>query len=191
MAHEKFDIANLELLNDESRFDSLDPDALWEALAMEDPAVTVEIGAGTGLFASRFAAMVPGSIVYAADMEPAMVEWMTENRPEVAGGAIIPVLSTETSVPLSDGSADAVYMLDLHHELAEPAATYAEAARLLRSGGRILVADWSPDAEQDRPLRRLRPASSTLAQALSDAGFVEVTIHEGFPSHSLVTATRR
>ena len=34
----------------------------------------VEIGAGTGLFAARFARMAPGAIVYAVDLEPAMVE---------------------------------------------------------------------------------------------------------------------
>lgn len=188
--HEKFEIARLEQLNDESRFETLDPDILWDALAMDDPAITVEIGAGTGLFASRFAAMVPGSIVYAVDMEPAMVRWMSDNRPEVAAGALIPVLSTETAIPLSDESADAVYMLNLHHELAEPEATYSEAFRLLRRGGRVLVADWTPEADQDRPPRHLRATPEQLAAALSAAGFQEVAIDHRLPSHSLVTATR-
>ena len=190
MPYEKFDVTRLARLNDESRFEDLDPVVLWDALGMTDPAVIVEIGAGTGLFAARFAAMAPASIIYAVDMEPVMVDWIRDNRSEVASGAIVPVLSTETTVPLSDESSDAVLMLNLHHELARPDETYAEAARLLREGGRVLVADWSPEAEQERPPRHLRATSAQLAEALAEAGFTEMTVHEGLPRHTLVTATR-
>ena len=86
MPHEKFDLSRLERLNDESRFKALDPRVLWAALDTPAPDVIVEIGAGTGLFASRFAAMAPQATVYAVDMEPEMVAWMSDNRPEVATG---------------------------------------------------------------------------------------------------------
>ena len=175
-SHEKFDVARLERLNDPARFESVDPALLWQALALPDPAVIVEIGAGTGLFACRFAQMAP--------------DWMRTNRGEVSCGVLVPVLSGETEIPLSDESADAVIMLNVHHELAEPAATYAEAARLLRSGGRVLVADFSPDAPGDRPPRHVRASEDELREALAVAGLVDVESHEGLSHHSLVTATK-
>ena len=190
MAFEKFDLSRMDRLNDPARFEGMDPDELWAALALPDPAVIVEIGAGTGLFACRFAEMSPTSIVYAVDMEPAMVEWMRENRAEVAKGVLVPVLSTETTVPLSDESADAVIMLNVHHELAEPGVTYAEAARLLRPGGRVLVADFSPEAPGDRPPRHVRVSAQGLEETLASAGFIGVEAHDGLPSYSLLTATK-
>jgi len=188
--HEKFDLSRLERLNDESRFKALDPRVLWAALDTPAPDVIVEIGAGTGLFASRFAAMAPQATVYAVDMEPEMVAWMSDNRPEVATGALIPLLSSETAVPLPDGCADVVMMLNVHHELAKPDTTYAQAARLLRSGGRILVADWSPEAVQERPPVHVRATAAQLAAALTGSGFKDVIVHEGLPSHCLVTASQ-
>ena len=38
--------------------------------ASPEPSVIVEIGAGTGLFAGRFAAMAPDAKVFAVDTEP-------------------------------------------------------------------------------------------------------------------------
>ena len=192
MAHLKFDLAKLERLNDPGRFEDLDPVRMWDALALDlDRApVIVEIGAGTGLFSARFAATAPGSTVYAVDVEPAMLAWMTEHRPEVAAGTVVPVLSAESAVPLPDGLADAVVMINLHHELAEPAPTYAEALRLLRPGGRLLVVDWAPGGTQGGPPEAVRADDSLVAALLTAAGFAEVRIHDPLPRHWMLTATR-
>jgi ubiquinone/menaquinone biosynthesis C-methylase UbiE len=48
------------------------------------------------------------------------------------------------NVPLTDGAADAVILHQVLHFLDEPAAAIAEAARLLRPGGKLLVVDFAP-----------------------------------------------
>src|ERR1035437_9566910 len=55
--HEKFDASRLGRLDDETRFEYLNPEVMWGAAGQPDPAVIVDIGAGTGLFARRFARM--------------------------------------------------------------------------------------------------------------------------------------
>lgn len=190
MGHQKFNIEKLEKLNDPGRADTLKPDVMWEALDLKSPEVILEIGAGTGFFARRFAAMAPGAIVYASDIEPRMIEWMREHLEEVSAGTIVPLLSEETAVPVEDGIADIVVMINLHHELADPVATYAEANRVLHPGGRILVADWADRETPRGPSLAIRASTAHLRETLELAGFVDVGFHEGLPWHHLATATK-
>jgi ubiquinone/menaquinone biosynthesis C-methylase UbiE len=190
MPHKKFDVAKLERLNDEARFQQLDPDRMWAALGRPDPETIVEIGAGTGLFAARFAGMAPRATVYAVDIEQVMIDWMRANRPEVATGRIVPVLGEETKVPLADGVADLAFMINLHHELVHPEHTYAEALRLLHDGGQLLVVDWAPIETPKGPPQRVRISSSRLAEMLRSVGFAEVVVHPPLVWHSLVTAVK-
>lgn len=190
MPFEKFDVSKLERLNDPGRFESLDPDIMWHALGDPSPRTIVEIGAGTGLFAARFAHMAPGSKVYAVDSHPKMIAWMTENRTEVADGSLVPVRSSETGVPLATGIADLVVMINVHHELADPDATYSEALRLLVNGGRMLLVDWAPIDTPKGPPQRIRASSELLTATLRRAGFCDVEVHSGLPWHSLLTAHR-
>ncbi len=178
MAHQKFDVTKLERLNDPGRFETLVPDAMWEALGEPEPNAIVEIGAGTGLFAAEFARRAPEAVVYAADTEQVMIDWMTENRTEVAAGRIVPVLSAESSVPLEDEMADLVVMINVHHELAEPAAIYAEAFRLLRRGGQLLAVDWAPVETPRGPSLAVRVSADTAIAVAAAGGFTNGVAHD-------------
>lgn len=192
MAHLKFDIAKLEKLNDPGRFESLPPDVFWRALG--EPAgacAIVEIGAGTGMFAAAFAALAPEAVIYAADTSPEMLDWMRANRPDVGAGRLVPVLAEEDRVPLDDGIADALYMINVHHELAHPDDSYAEAFRLLESGGRVLVVDWADRDTPKGPPHDVRVSAAELAGFLERAGFDEVTVDStALPWHLMATAVR-
>lgn len=195
MAHQKFDMAKLERLNDTGRFDSMVPEVMWRALGEPTPEVIVEIGAGTGLFSERFSRFAPQATVYAVDMAPEMIEWMTKHRcgddtDEGHASRLVPLLSTETAVPLDDGVADLVIMLNVHHELADPAATYAEAYRLLRSCGQVLIVDWAARETPKGPPQSIRASEAALDSALAAAGFTGIESHEGLSWHSLMTANR-
>lgn len=192
MPHLKFDIAKLEKLNDPARFETLPPGVFWSALGRPAGACTiVEIGAGTGLFASAFSALAPEAVIYAADTSPEMLDWMRANRPEVTAGRIVPVAAEETRVPLDDGIADALYMINLHHELAHPGETYAEALRLLEPGGMLLVVDWADRDTPKGPPRDVRVTAREMTAFLEGAGFADVATDEtGLPWHVMATAVR-
>jgi hypothetical protein len=81
-------------------------------------------------------------------------------------------------------------MINLHHELADPDATYAEALRLLREGGQILVVDWAPTETTHGPPQRIRASQETLSATLTDAGFCEIETHDSLDWHSMLTACR-
>lgn len=190
MAHQKFDISKLERLNDTGRFDTMIPSVMWSALGSPRPRIIVDVGAGTGLFAEKFAELAPEATVYAADMAPQMVEWMSENRAGVAVGRLVPLLSTETGVPRPDAQAQLVTMLNLHHELADPVALYTEALRLLEPGGQLLVVDWAARETPKGPPLAIRATFKTLHATMESAGFTHVLQHDGLPWHTLATARR-
>jgi ubiquinone/menaquinone biosynthesis C-methylase UbiE len=188
--HEKFDLSKLERLNDPARFEYLIPEVLWAAAATPDPAVVVEIGAGTGLFACELAALAPEATVYAVDMAPAMIRWMLKNRPLTECGRLRPMLSTENKIPLPTGGADLVVMINVHHELADPISSYREAQRLLAIGGTIVVADWALGDTGGGPPQHVRASAEQIAEILRSVGFEDIREHEGLPKHSLVTAKK-
>ncbi|MDR3686937.1 MAG: class I SAM-dependent methyltransferase [Coriobacteriia bacterium] len=190
MAYEKFNVAQLDRLNDEGRFESLPPEVMWRALGHPEPQAIVDIGAGTGLFACRFAEMAPEAEVYAIDTEPTMVRWMLEHRPQYLCDRFHPLLGKETIVPFGTGEADLALMINLHHELVDPHASYREALRVLRIGGQLLVADWAPGGDGARPPQHVRAAPELIAEMLSAVGFEWVVSHPGLPSHSLLTARK-
>lgn len=186
----KFDPAKIAKLDDPARLDSMRPEVMWSALGSPCPAVIVDIGAGTGLFAERFAELAPGATVYAVDTEPAMIEWMG-SRARSSGGRIVPLLAQETRVPLDDGAAQLVTMLNLHHELDDPPASYGESLRLLEPGGQLLVVDWAPHETPKGPPVAARSSAQDVEAMLRAVGFVDVSVHEGALAwHWLVTAVR-
>lgn len=191
MAHDKFDPAQLDRLNDPGRFETMKPEVMQRALGELAPEIIVDVGAGAGLFSAKWLDLWPSATVFAVDMEPRALQWIREHRPEVATGRIVPVASSEIHVPLDDGAADLVTMLNLHHELAEPDVMYREAHRLLRCGGRLLAVDWAPFDSPKGPPVSVRIGAEEAVARVASAGFCDASAHEGLAYHWLVTAVKR
>ena len=107
---------------------------------LDDRATVADLGTGTGQFAATVAPYVRR--VIAIDASQAM---LAAARQRLAPHANVELRQGELeSLPLEVGEADlAVLLLVLHH-LAEPAAALAEAARVVKPGGRLLVFDMMP-----------------------------------------------
>ena len=190
MHHEKFDIAHIERLDDEGRFRNLPPELMWRALGEPAPRAIVDIGAGTGLFARRFAELAPQAEVYAVDIEPRMIAWMRDHTPDPLRARLHALLGSENAVPVASGEADLVVMINLHHELVDAPRSYAEAFRVLRGGGQLLVVDWAPGDGEHGPPQAIRATPEEIGAMVTSAGFDAIAFHPGLPDHSLLTARR-
>ncbi|MDI6712756.1 MAG: class I SAM-dependent methyltransferase [Anaerosomatales bacterium] len=191
MAPYRFDPKKLAKLNDVARLDDLVPDAMWEAFGAAEALVVVEVGAGTGLFAREFAARMPADgVVYAVDAEPAMTAWMREHLHETGGARIEVVDAAAEDLPFDDESADLVYMINLHHELDDPARALAEALRVLKPGARIGIVDWKKEPTPKGPPVEHRAGAERIADDLARAGFVSIEPKPVLRYHDVVIGMR-
>jgi ubiquinone/menaquinone biosynthesis C-methylase UbiE len=186
----KFDPKSIGKLNDPERFKRENPDLIWSELALSGPRVLVEIGAGTGFFAAPFARKLAPGTVYACDVQDEMVAWMKEHLPSDIRYSVIPMNMEETRVPLSDGIADLVYMVNLHHELDDRQAIMKEAYRLLKPGGTVMVIDWKKGETPEGPPLEIRMSEDEIIKDVEKAGFRNVTRHPVLPYHNFVTARK-
>ncbi len=185
MNDKKFDPKNLEKLNNPERLKDLPPQFIWDQTGLDSAETIVDIGAGTGLFSIQFSFY--SREIYACDISEQMINWLGENVcPNHRN--IIPVKMDETSVPLDDDIADAVFMINLYHELDEPDAMLAECRRLLKDGGRICIVDWKKENMSEGPPVDFRYMPSEVRKQIQKAGFNDITISEELEKHFLITA---
>jgi ArsR family transcriptional regulator len=111
---------------------------LLAALGLLDPSWQVgDLGCGTGTLSAALAPHV--ARVEAVDASPAMLaaaRQRLEGLPNVALHE-----GTLEALPLADGSLDAAVLLLVLHHVADPLVVLREVRRVLRPGGRVLVAD--------------------------------------------------
>jgi ubiquinone/menaquinone biosynthesis C-methylase UbiE len=190
----KFDPRRLGRLNDPARTLYLDIDRMWEGFGVDRPHSVVDLGAGTGFFAVRFAPLLAtGGTVHACDSSPLMVDWMRANLTQAQLRAVVPMVVTENAIGLPDGSVDLLYMINVHHELAEPARLLAEARRILRPGAPLAVIDWKKretlfNGESHGPPLDRRVDEAAIRTDLEAAGFTDIRRHDWLPLHSFLVA---
>ncbi len=186
----KFDPKSIDKLNNPERFNRENPDVIWKELGLRDPRVLVDIGAGTGFFAVPFARKGLAITVHACDLQDEMLAWLKEHLPADLRGRVMPVKMEETRVPLADGIADLVYMINLHHELEDRGAVMKECFRLLKPGGMVMAIDWKKSETPSGPPQEIRVTEGEISADLKHAGFRDIRGHPVLPYHNFVTGKR-
>ncbi|MFF4473802.1 class I SAM-dependent methyltransferase [Streptomyces sp. NPDC001599] len=115
--------------------------------------VAVDIGTGPGRLLLRVARSRPDLTLHGVDISPSMVRRARHNAERYGLGNRITVhLADGTGLPLPDACADVVVSTLSMHHWSDTHATVAEAARVLRPGGRLVVFDFR--SVSDAPLRQ-------------------------------------
>jgi len=164
-----------------------DPEPLWAGVARADRPVerVLDLAGGTGRAARAIAAPVgiaraPETVV--VDASQAMLAHAAERgTPAVQGDA--------GRLPVRNASVDAVVVLDALHHLPEQEAALAEAVRVLRPGGVVVIREFDPRTLRGRALVAAERAvgfDSTFrgpdawAAALDDAELASTVLDRGF-----------
>jgi SAM-dependent methyltransferase len=170
----KFDIRHLDRLTDPARLRLLDIPLLARGLDLPEKSILVDVGSGAGIFAGAFLDFLPDAVCWCLDIRTELVDWILEHRAPGYGGRMRALPSEESCLPLEDSLADLVFMVTLHHELEEPVAMLRECLRVLRSGGKVLIADWRPGSRPGCPHQDRFLTASEITSDLTSAGFVEI-----------------
>ncbi len=187
MNEKRFDPKKLHKLNDPKRLRDLPPDYLWAKICLPAAEVLIDIGAGTGFFSIPFAPYAKK--LYACDISDVMLAWLQQNVcPSYP--TIVPVKMAAQAVPLPDQVADLVYMINLHHELDEPVDLLRECRRLLKDGGKLLIADWKKQEMAEGPPAEIRCLPEEVKSDVEQAGFRNGIVHEELVKHFLLVAEK-
>jgi len=141
----------------------------------------LDVGAGTGVLAERISAS--GAAVVCIDPDAGSLA-AAEKR--LAGRGAEFIAAPAESIPLPDASVDsAVVSLSAHH-WQDRDEGFGEIARVLRPGGRLVLAEFRPAGPVRSVLRRLgggkhgdAPDAATWTGSLARAGFADARVVTG------------
>ncbi|MFW6457920.1 MAG: class I SAM-dependent methyltransferase [Halodesulfurarchaeum sp.] len=151
-----FDAEQATELEGESRYRIISREALLGEIA--DGETVVDVGSGTGFFTDDIATRA--DTVYAVDFQEAMHEYYREKGvPENV--ELVHSTAADIDIPVADCI---VSILSLHE--IELEAALERFRDLLNQGGKLLVVDWSANAETDDipPREKLYTAASASQQ---------------------------
>ncbi len=139
--------------------------ALLEIVAAADPRDLLDIGTGTGRMLEVLAPRVEHALGIDQSREMLSVARVNLERAGLDNGAVR--LGDMYQLALPDGSFDAVVVHQVLHYADRPAAAIAEAARVLRPDGVLVLVDFAPHAleflRDEHAHRRLGFADSEIA----------------------------
>lgn len=182
-----------EWLTREERVAQEQPDAMLDALHLKSGMRVADIGAGVGYHALRIAGRVGGAgRVYATDLQPEMLALLRTAVAAAEVDTIEAVQSSDVATGLPGGTIDVALMVDVYHELAEPAAFMADLRRALAPGGRVVLVEFRGE-DPEVPIKAEH--KMTVAQVDAEMhmhGFVRVERHDFLPwQHVLIYRARR
>jgi len=168
-----FDPKISPVLDSEERIKELRPYQLLQEKAGIKPGMTcIDLGSGTGTFTFPLLACIGSTgIVYAIDDSEEMQAYIRSKNPPPN---LIFVRSDVTQTGLDDGIADFCLLSSILHEVDQPAELMAEAFRLLKPGGRILVVEWKAELDSPGPPRRRRLSREKVEQLFRQTGFQNI-----------------
>lgn len=119
------------------------PDKMVELLGLKPGDHVADIGAGTGYITWRMAKKVgPEGKVSAVEIQQEMLDLLIPRMKERGLNNVVPVLGGESDPKLPPNSIDLAIMVDVYHELSEPAEMMENLVAALKPGGRIAFVEF-------------------------------------------------
>jgi ArsR family transcriptional regulator len=150
---------------------------LAEALADAPLGHLLDIGTGTGRIAELFADQA--ARVAALDKNLEMLRVARAKLQHLPAARVELVQGDFAELPFADASFDTVILHQVLHFAPDPAPALAEAARVLRSGGRIAIVDFASHDHEELRIRhqhvRLGFSDRQMADLLRAADFAVAT----------------
>lgn len=134
---------------------------LVEQLKAKAGDVVADIGAGTGYFSRRIAKRIlPNGTVLAVDIQPEMLQLLTNQMAEAGLTNVKPVLGTITDPRLPPNSVDLAFMVDVYHEFDHPFEMTQAITRSLKPGGCVVFVEFRGEdpAVPIKPLHKMTEA---------------------------------
>jgi SAM-dependent methyltransferase len=163
------------------------PDQVLDALTLARKALVADIGAGTGYFSVRLAKRVPEGKVFAIDVEPDMLRYLSERASREHLSNVFPVVANQESPNIPE-PVDVILIVDTYHHIDDRAGYFSRLKKSLRPQGRLAIVDFKPDSPEGPPPEHRIPAEK-VTEELKAAGYSLVAAHSFLPRQYFLVFT--
>jgi cyclopropane fatty-acyl-phospholipid synthase-like methyltransferase len=163
------------------------PGRVIEALGLKRGQTVADIGAGTGYFTVRLAKSEAAPKVYAVDIEPSMVSYLSERAAQEHLNNVVAVQAAADTPNLPE-AVDLVLIVDTFHHIGGRELYFQKLAKSLKPGGRVAIVDFKPDSPEGPP-KEFRFTPEQIKSEMSKAGYTLAAQHDFLPrQHFLIFA---
>ena len=167
------------------------PDQALALIGIRPGMTVADIGAGSGYMTMRLARLVaPGGTVYANDVQPAMLRVIHAKTEREGIGNVVLLLGSERETHLPDDTIDLALLVDVYHELAQPAAMLRSIRQSLKADGRLVLVEYRKEdpAIPIAPTHRMSLADARLE--IEAEGFRFERTIDGLPRQHIIVFRR-
>jgi ubiquinone/menaquinone biosynthesis C-methylase UbiE len=133
---------DLSIFETKGREERLQIQRVMDLLKIKQGSGVADLGAGSGWFTVRAAARVGATgTVFAEDINPEAIKYIDQRIQKEKLGNVRTVLGTPDDPKLPPQSVDAVMLLKVYHEIAQPLVLLARLKPSLRPGARVGIID--------------------------------------------------
>jgi SAM-dependent methyltransferase len=162
-------------------------------LRLDGDETVVDYGAGTGVYTEAIAEALPRGLVIAVEALQELAEKLRSRLGPRLQDRVNVVVTGDNHVPVEDGCADRVVMVDVLHHLFDQPGALDEAARLLRPGGLFVVVDWGDKNREVGPPLSHVLGLEAVRKIAKEMGLDEVEAHDqgdGLCCHVVLVARK-
>jgi SAM-dependent methyltransferase len=159
---------------------------IFEAIEAHEGGTVCEIGAGDGELTIAAARIVgPQGRIYTSELGDDRVKALREKVTSSNLAQITVVAGDASKTNFPDGACDGLFMRNVYHHFADPAAMNASISAALKPGGRLAIVDFSPPGKEapcpaDRGKDSMHGVSAdSLSREMKEAGFEPVSSEHG------------
>lgn len=146
------------------------PDEVIKALKIGATDKVADIGAGTGYFSLRIARAYPSATVYAADVEPSMIDYLNKqsSKENLSNHVAVKIPTDKPDLP---GKVNLVLVVDTYHHI-DDRTSYFETLRKkqLLPNAKVVIIDFTAESPEGPPAEH-RMSKADVQAEMQSAGY--------------------
>ena len=145
------------------------PDEVITALKLQGTEQVIDLGAGSGYFAFRFAKALPKGRVIAADVEPEMLRYL-HHKAMTEGLKNVEVKLIQPDDPGVPKGIDLIFVCNVLHHVADRPAWLDKISAVMKPGAQLLIIEFKEGELPKGPPASLKIPHDTLIELVTQAG---------------------
>ena len=132
---------NIDKLKGKKRIEELKPKSTLETIGIKNNTSVLDYGAGAGVFAFE-ACNITENIVYAYDINPEMLEYLSEQKQSNEKLHNLKVIDRTSLLQINNNTIDHIILSTVFHEIQNITELFSDFDRLLSKNGKITIIDF-------------------------------------------------